>query len=138
MGGSVLQIQRERSKTYLYTLNPSPINPRSQFVEHYLKIVDFYIHTECPENFIIEPVLGTYEPDIYFKDKQNKDICVEIQLTPISNKKMQQKIDKFVYEFDKNHHSKTLVLCSNNPYNKLILPKDFRLYKQPIPSEILL
>jgi hypothetical protein len=138
MDGSVLKVPRERDKTFLYTLNPSPIHHKSNKIDHHLKIVDFYIQAGCPENFLIEPLLGTYEPDIFFRDKNNKSITVEIQLTPISHKKMQEKMNHFVSEYGKNHDSKTIVLCSNNQYNKLQIPKDFRLIKQSIPSEIFI
>jgi competence CoiA-like predicted nuclease len=49
-----------------------------------------------PENFVIEPILGSYEPDIFFRDKSNKHICVEVQITPISQNKMQDKVNRFV------------------------------------------
>lgn len=138
MAGIVLKVPRERDKTYLYTQNPSPIHHKSNKIDHHLKIVDFFIQAGCPDNFIIEPMLGKYEPDIFFKDKNNKTICVEIQITPISNKKMQKKIDDFVFEFGKNHDSKIFVLCTNNSYNKLQISNGFRLIKQPIPNEIIL
>ena len=100
--------------------------------------MDFYIQCGCPDNFIIEPILGKYEPDIFYRDKTGKTICVEIQLTPISYKKMQTKIDQFSKEFNKNHDSKTFILCSNNDYNKLETPKGFSFKKYSIPSEISL
>lgn len=138
MDGTVLQVPRSRDKTFLYTLNPSPINHRSNKIEHHLSIVDFYIQAGYPTDFIIEPSLGKYEPDIFFRNKTRKTICVELQLTPISHKKMQTKINQFVSEFNKNHDSKTIVICSNNPYNKLEIPDGFSLIKQSIPSEIIL
>jgi hypothetical protein len=90
-----------------------------------------------PRKFIVEPILGKYEPDIFFRDKANKTICVEIQITPISHNKMQEKINQFVSEYGKNHDSKTFVLCTNNSYNKLQIQKDFRLIKQSIPNILI-
>ena len=103
-----------------------------------MSIVDFFIKEGSPDKFLVEPIFGAYEPDIYFEDKSGKQICVEIQLTPISNKKMQKKVNDFVSEFKKNHMSNTLVLCSNYDYKNLEIPKGFRLIKQPLPSEIFL
>jgi hypothetical protein len=137
MAGSVLQVKRERDKPYLYTANPSMIHHRSNKIDHHLKIVDFYIKEGTPSNFIIEPILGSYEPDVMFKDKSNNTVCVEIQLTPISHKKMESKINDFVSEYGKEHDSTIFVLCSNNTYNKLKMPNGFKLIKQPLPQEIV-
>lgn len=138
MDGSVLPIQRSRNETNIYTQNPSPIHHKSNKIDHYLKIVDFYIAVGCPENYLIEPLFGNYEPDLFFKDNSGKNICVEVQLTPISHKKMQEKINKFIKEFNQNHDSNILVLCSNYDYKNVEIPKGFRLIKQSIPSEFLL
>jgi hypothetical protein len=137
MGGIVLQVPRTRDKTFLYTCNPTHINHKSNKIDHHLKIVDFYIQSGTPDNFLIEPQLGKYEPDIFFKDKSNNTVCVEIQITPISIKKMQEKVNVFVSEFGKNHDSKTFVLCSNNEYNKLQIPTGFRFKKLLLPNEII-
>jgi hypothetical protein len=135
--GSILQVKRERDQPYCYTANPSPIHHKSNKINHYLKIVDFYILKGCPENFLLEPILGTYEPDILFKDQSNKNICVEIQITPISLNKMKTKINQFVAEYDKEHDSTVFVLCSDQSYNKLKLPNGFKLIKQPLPKEFV-
>lgn len=136
--GSVLVIPRTKDKCYLYTQNPSQIHHKSNKIDHCLKIVDFYIHAGCPENFVIEPILGSYEPDIFFRDKSNNHICVEIQLTPISHNKMQDKINRFVAEYGKEHDSKVFVLCANHGYKKLEMPKGFKLIRQPLPEDIVL
>lgn len=136
MDGLCLPIQQSRDKYYLYTCNPSHIHHKSNKLEHSLKIVDFYIQCGMPDNFIIEPKLGKYEPDIFFKDKSNSSICVEIQITPISHNKMQSKINQFVAEYGKEHDSKIFVLCTNQNYPKLTVPKPFRLIKQKLPQEI--
>lgn len=136
LDGSVLQVRREKDKPYLYTANPSLIHHKSNKIDHQLKIVDFFIQNGCPENFVIEPIFGSYEPDIFFKDKSNNHICVEIQITPISLTKMQTKLSHFVEQFGKEHDSKVLVICSNTSYNKLKLPSGFRLIRQPLPKEM--
>jgi hypothetical protein len=133
--GSCLKVIREKDKTYCYTLNPSPIHHKSNKVNHYLKIVDFYINEGKPEKFLIEPVFGKYEPDLFFKDKSNNSICVEIQLTPISLNKMQDKINRFVSEFGKEHDSKILVIASNEQY-KIKIPNGFKIIKKSVPKEI--
>ena len=135
--GNILAVKRERDKPYLYTCNPSTIHHRSNKIEHYLKIVDFYIWRKCPQNFLIEPILGSYEPDILFKDQSNNTICVEIQLTPISLNKMQSKINQFVSEYEKEHDSRVFVLCSNETYSRLKMPAEFKLIKQPLPLDIV-
>jgi hypothetical protein len=136
LGGSCLQVKRERDKYYLYTANPSPIHHKSNKINHYLKIVDFYISAKTPERFLIEPIFGSYEPDVFFKDTSNNSICVEIQLTPISTNKMETKIKQFVKEYGKEHDAKILVICSDYNYNKIKSPNGFKIIKQPLPKEI--
>jgi hypothetical protein len=133
MDGSVLQVRQPKDKPYLYTTNPSPIHHKSNKIDHFLKIVDFYIQAGCPSRFIIEPIFGTYEPDIFFKDKSDNSICVEIQITPISHNKMQTKIKQFVSEYGKEHDSKILVLCTNQSYNKLTIQNGFKLIRKQLP-----
>lgn len=135
MEGKILQVPRERDKTYLYTLNPSPIHHKNPKINHYLKMVDFYIKNECPKNFIIEPKLGKYEPDILFKDGSGKTICVEIQLTKISLKRMQEKINDYVKEYEKEHDAEKIVICSENEYKGLVIPNKFKLIKMRLPHE---
>jgi hypothetical protein len=134
--GSVLPVQRTKDKPYLYTGNPSAIHHKSNKIDHCLKIVDFFIKEGKPTNFVVEPILGDYSPDVFFRDGFNRSICVEIQITPISLKKMQDKVDRFVKEFGKEHDSKLFVLCSDASYNKLVMPKGFKLIKQPLPKEV--
>jgi len=137
LNGAFLPVRQSRDKTYLYTLNPATIHHRSNKIDHHLKIVDYYIHCGMPENCLVEPQLGKYEPDLYFNDG-SKNICVEIQLTPISCKKMQQKINNFVTEYGVSHDSQTIVICSDTDYKSLTIPKNFRLIKQKIPQEKLI
>jgi hypothetical protein len=131
--GSVLQIPRTKDKCYLYA-DPS-INPNSNKINHYLKIVDFYLQAGKPSVFVIEPELGCYEPDIYFQDGSGQSICVEVQITNISNNKMQKKIDDFVKECGKTHNAKKLMICSDYHY-KIKMPAGFHLIRQGLPKEI--
>jgi hypothetical protein len=135
LDGSCLKVIREKDKTYCYTSNPSPIHHKSNKINHYLKIVDFYINEGKPENFLIEPMLGSYSPDLFFKDKGNNSICVEIQLTPISQNKMQDKVNRFVAEYGKEHDSKILVICSDTHY-KIKTPNGFKIIRKTVPKEI--
>lgn len=116
--------------------NPAILHHRSVKLDHTLKIVDFYIHTGCPEHFIPEPNWKIYKPDVYMKDKKGNPICVEIQITPISSKKLQTKIDQFVSTYKKEHDSKVMFLVSNNQYDKVQMPTGFTLIRLPIPKEI--
>ena len=136
LNGAISQIQRERDKPYLYMPNPTLIHPRTVKIDHYLKIVDVFIATGYPEVFVPEPKLGDYNPDAYFKDRNGNPLCVEVQLTPISTKKMQTKIDQFVGTYGTEHDSKTIFLVSNSSYDKVKVPSGFQLMKAAVPKEI--
>jgi hypothetical protein len=90
----------------------------------------------CPEKFLVEPVLGEYIPDVMFKDNGDKSICVEVQLTPISLKKMQKKVDGFVKEYGRSHDAKILVIASERPYKGLVVSQGFKLVQIRVPQEI--
>lgn len=136
MDGKILQVQRGRSETNLYMPNPAILHTRSIKIEHYLKIVDVYCHTGKPEVFDVEPKYKSYEPDVYMKDFKGNSICIEVQLTPISTKKMQTKMDEFVTSFKrKEHDAKIMLLVSNNTYEKVKVPDGFRLIRLPLPPE---
>lgn len=116
--------------------NPTLIHPRTVKIDHYLKIVDCYIHFGCPEVFHPEPCYKSYEPDVYMKDRKGNAICVEVQITPISTKRMQKKIDEFVASFGKKEHdAKIMLLVSNQDYPKITIPSSFRLVRIPLPTE---
>jgi hypothetical protein len=115
--------------------NPTLIHPRTVKIDHYLKIVDCYIHFGCPDVFEVEPAYKTYNPDVYMKDRKGNAICVEVQITPISTKKMQTKIDQFVSTYGKGHDAKIMLLISNQEYHKVVMPPSFKLVRIPIPKE---
>lgn len=133
--GAILQIPREKDKTYLYMPNPALINGKSIKVNHHLAIADVYINFECPEIFTIEPDFGHYRPDIYMKDAYHKPFCIEVQLTPISKKKMQEKVDNFASTFGE-HDARDLLIITDHRYDGLKVPDGFHIHKLPIPKEI--
>lgn len=132
----IKQIPRTKDQTYLYTLNPSPIHPNSNKISHHLKITDYFITLKHKSAFLIEPTFGQYQPDIYFIDNNKVTVCVEIQLTKISIKKMQQKVNQFVSEYGNEHDSKIMLICSNTEYKGLLFPKGFQVLNYPLPPEI--
>lgn len=134
----ISQVIRTKDQTYCYTLNPSPIHHKSNKIEHQLKITDYFITLKHRSNFVIEPTFGTYCPDIYYKDEKQRPYCIEIQLTKISSKKMQLKIDQFVSEYAKGHDSTCMIICTNTQYPKLNVPKGFHILYSPIPPEVVL
>lgn len=115
--------------------NPATLHHRSVKLDHYLKIVDFYIHAGCPDVFIPEPNWKTYKPDAYMTDKKGNAICVEIQLTPISTKRMQSKVDEFISSYGKEHDAKIMLLVSNQEYPKLKVPHTYNVITIPVPQE---
>lgn len=115
--------------------NPTIIHPRSVKLEHHLKIVDTYIHVGCPTTFLVEPPFKDYKPDVYMKDLKGNPVCVEVQITPISTKKMQTKIDEFVSTYGKEHDAQVMLLVSNTSYDKVKIPDKFKLVRIPMPTE---
>jgi hypothetical protein len=115
--------------------NPAVLHTRSIKIDHHLKIVDFYIHAGMPKVFQVEPNWKKYKPDVYMKDLKGNPICVEVQITPISTKKMQTKIDEFVSSYGKEHDAKVMLLVSNQEYSKIKVPTTFKLIRIPMPIE---
>lgn len=117
--------------------NPTLIHPRTVKIDHYLKIVDFYISMNCPEKFLPEPTLGEYKPDVYFIDGKGKHVCVEIQLTPITKKKMQKKLDQFVSSHHQRKHDAYILLIVSDKEYTLDCPQGFNVCHLPVPREAL-
>jgi hypothetical protein len=115
--------------------NPTLIHPKGIKIDHYLKIVDFFIHVGCPPMFEPEPNWKNYKSDAYMQDKKGNYICVEIQITPISSKKMQKKVDEFVSTYGKEHDAKVMLLVTNNAYGSIEAPPPFRIVRIPMPKE---
>lgn len=135
MDGKILQVQRGRSESFLYMPNPSILHPRSIKIDHHLKIVDFYIHMGMPSAFLVEPPFKEYHPDVYMKDLKGNPICVEVQITPISSKRMQKKLDEFVSSYGKEHDAVVMLLVSNTSYNVRMKDDRFKLVRIPMPLE---
>lgn len=115
--------------------NPATLHTRSIKIDHHLKLVDFFIHAGCPKTFIPEPNFKGYKPDVYMKDLKGNPICVEVQITPISTKKMQSKIDEFVATYKKEHDARVMLLVSDNAYDKVTIPSPFKIVRIPMPQE---
>lgn len=133
----ILPVPRSKDQCYLYTCNPTPIHHKSNKIEHTLKIVDFYIQEGNPKQFLIEPKLGSYEPDVFYRDSKNQSISVEIQITPISLPKMQTKLNQFISEYGKTHDSTIFMICSNQSYTKLKVPPNTKVVHKPLPKDII-
>lgn len=114
----ITAIPQPRDCQYLYMPNPTIIHPRSRSREHFLAIADFYIAAECPSTFIVEPDLKCdYRPDIYYRDQEGTSYVVEVQLSKVSNKVMQEKYDKFVTSYrQKKHDAKMILIVSDREY----------------------
>jgi hypothetical protein len=133
--GAILQIPREKEKTYLYMPNPSLVHSKSVKINHHLKVADVFITFGCPETFLLEPVLGHYRPDAYMI-VEDVHSCIEVQITPISKKKMQEKVDNFVATSGIDHSAKTLYLFSDYRYDALKVPDGFEVLRYPLPKEV--
>jgi competence CoiA-like predicted nuclease len=89
-----------------------------------MAIADFYDRIGKPEKYIVEPDLNyEYRPDVYMEYK-GEQIVVEIQLTQISTKKMQQKVDMWISGYEKHHFAKKMWIVSDHLY-KLEVPVGF-------------
>lgn len=138
MQGKTLSVIRSIDEPYLHTLKPSAIHHKSNMIPHQLKLIDYYIEVNQPEKCLIEPILGEYEPDLFYRDHMNRSVCVEIQLTKISKKKMQHKIDLFIKEYGKNHDSKILYICTSINYKGLTAKDGFKIIQRNLPNEVRL
>ncbi|MDZ3953398.1 replication-relaxation family protein [Bacillus thuringiensis] len=94
-----IDVNMER-KPYVYLLNPSTVKKNSQKIDHYLKIVDFYIDLcqyEEPIIFEVEKRHGPtfMQPDI-FTVWRGKAFFVEIQNSRYTTALMQEKIQRYI------------------------------------------
>jgi hypothetical protein len=123
--GYINVVPQMRHESYVYMPNPSIIHPRSEKLQHYLGLVDIYIRLDKPslENWKVEPqVTKEYRPDAALRSG-NQIILIEYQRTPISTKRMQEKVDNFHKTYDL-HKSKTLWVFSHKEYN-VTIPQGF-------------
>lgn len=132
--GSVCSYPRTKDQCYLYALKG--FNPKNQKVDHALKIVDVYIYLKCPGACLVEPELGSYEPDLFYRDHFNRSVCVEVQLTKISQKRMQEKVNNFMKEEGKNHDSRLLLIYSDHKYSGITFDSTkYKVRFEALPKE---
>lgn len=89
-----------------------------------MAIVDTFIELDQPEFFIVEPEWSSYHPDIYCRVGCML-WCIEVQLSKVSNLKMQKKINEFIRGYKRQEHDATnLWLRTNHRWEKLQAPKE--------------
>jgi hypothetical protein len=132
--GIVCSFPRTKDQCYCYTLKG--YNPKNQKTDHQLKIVDTIIELGNPNQCLIEPELGGYEPDLFYKDHFNRSVCVEVQLTRISLKRMQEKVNKFMKEEGKNHDARLLYIFSDFNYSRVTYDQTkYKVILKELPKE---
>jgi competence CoiA-like predicted nuclease len=100
------------------------IHPNSTRTKHFLAIADFYDRIGKPQTYIVEPNLKyDYRPDVYMEYK-GEHVVVEIQLTHISTKRMQEKVDMWISGYGEKHHAKIMWVVTDVLY-KLEVPSGF-------------
>jgi hypothetical protein len=98
--------------------------------------VDTFIDLGMPSQCAIEPQLGSYEPDLFYKDHFNRSVCVEVQLTNISQKRMQEKINTFIKEEGKNHDARLLYIISDCKFDTFHYDtKKYKIILKEMPKE---
>ena len=127
--GYILQIPQRRDKPYIYMPNPAKMHHQSSKLEHFLGLADIYLQFGKPVTFEIEPdICEAYRPDAYmvFKDRH---ILIEYQRTTISQKKMQDKVNRFMEAYTQGRHKcRELCIVSNYKYN-VTHPKGFAVHQ---------
>jgi hypothetical protein len=134
MDGFCCSFPRTKDQCYLYALKG--YNPKNQKVEHQLKIVDTFINIGCPDECLVEPELGGYEPDLFYKDHFNRSVCVEVQLSRISQKRMQEKINNFIKEEGVNHDARLLCIYCDYRFDDFHYDqKKYKIILKDLPHE---
>jgi hypothetical protein len=104
------------------------IHPNSTRTKHFLAIAEFFIRIGKPKTYIVEPNLECeyYRPDVYM-DYKSEHIIIEIQLTHISTRRMQEKVDNWVKSYkEKKHYAKKMWIVSDNLY-RIAAPEGFEV-----------
>lgn len=128
-----------RTKDQCYCYGLKGYNPKNQKVDHQLKIVDTFIEFGMPDQCLIEPQLGSYEPDLFYKDHFNRSVCVEVQLTRISHKRMQEKINHFIKEEGVNHDARLFIIVSHFKFDSFHYDQTkYKVIQKEMPKEITL
>lgn len=127
MEGKLLQIPQPRDRCYLYKSLNARVRENSSKLFHYLEIVDTYIELGKPSMFHVEHLLEFYIPDVY-----TGDMCIEIQRSKVSNQRIQDKINRFVYAYQKGlHDAQTLWIRSPFKWKHLMAPSGLRVVIAP-------
>ncbi|UOF90729.1 hypothetical protein LSG31_00150 [Fodinisporobacter ferrooxydans] len=117
--GHLTILAQEKGKQNLYMPKPPLIHPRSIRVNHFLAIADLYIKLDKPQVFDVEPAYFQhgYRPDVY-AIIDGIPVCIEVQLSRISKKKMQDKANRFIQSYyHSEHKAKTLWIYSSIHYD---------------------
>jgi hypothetical protein len=112
--GYLTIVPQPREKQYLYMPKPPIIKGN---IDHFLEIAQLYIALGMPEHFDVEPRFNDYEPDVYTTVDHQK-VCIEVQRSRISDRKMQSKVDEFMMSYYmKQHEANILWIYSSNRYD---------------------
>lgn len=97
----------------------------SSKLEHFLGLADLYLQLGRPSVFNIEPQISDeYRPDAYMV-KDGSHAVLEYQRTLISQKRMQDKVDRFVNAYAAGKHRCRIMLIASNVKYKVTAPTGF-------------
>lgn len=99
--------------------NPTIIHPSSTRINHFMGLADLYMKYDQPPTFIVEPDMKhEYCPDAYMINEKDEQVCIELQLSKVSNKKIQEKVDGFVNSYrDGKHFAKKLYIVTDHRFD---------------------
>jgi hypothetical protein len=99
--------------------NPTIIHPNSTRTNHFLGIADLYMRYGQPPTFVVEPDMKhDYHPDAYMITPNQEQICVELQLSKVSSRKIQEKVNGFMDSYrEGKHHAKKLHLVTDHRFD---------------------
>lgn len=112
--GYIITIPQPKDRPYLYKAKGTSIRENTSRLEHYLAIVDAYIDLGCPNVFEVEPAWPSYRPDAYAQ-VDGQYVCIEVQTSKVTNKRIQNKINRFVRSWQRQEHDAT-TLWIRSPY----------------------
>lgn len=104
------------------------IHTQSSKIQHYLGLVDIYLQLGKPTYYEIETPIGDdYIPDA-FTIVGDTPVLVELQRSLISNRKMQDKVDKFV-KYYPTHGATHLWVFTEHTYH-IDVPSGFTVLQK--------
>jgi len=111
--------------------NPARIHHQSSKLEHFLGLADIYIALGQPQVFEIEPNISSeYRPDAYVV-QGGRHFVIEYQRTPISNSRMQEKLDAFFRTHAQGLHRANEMIIVNGTNRtvkyKVTAPSTFKI-----------